>query len=93
MNELKEIIARINGEVYQYHYQEAMNLIPNLISEIERWQEVQKKSAHVIADFNDILGFINQAIIDNDFLRMADILQYELLTAVEAIESPKEELQ
>lgn len=94
MNELREIVSRINSEVYGYRYQEALQLIDQLIHEVARWQDNRGNAILMgLAEINEILEFVNQAIMDKDYLRMADLLEYELLKAVESLETPKEELQ
>lgn len=94
MDSLRDLILRINDKIYGYRYHEAMGLIPGLIEALIQWQSGRTQdSPQLVMDLNEILGYINQAIQDKDYLRLADVLNHELLRALESIELPKEALQ
>jgi len=94
MNELRELILNITQDIHGYRYHEALSSVSQLVEALTTWNsDHELESMSVVKSVNETLEHINRAIEDKDYLRMADLLEYELLFVLETIENPKEELQ
>lgn len=94
MNNLNTAITAIANEIYSYRYHEAVEMIPQLIEALESWQRSLDNSLQdQMGDINEVLGFVNQALEDRDYLRLADVLEFELMRSIGMMDGIGEVLQ